>query len=265
MLRFVQNDILLQTDQRRGQTHVTINSKPQTDTFSRRPLLALLIFAFGTGFSGAIMPGPLLAVTVKEAARTGFWAGPLLMIGHGALELTVIIMLALGLGAALRNRFVFAGLGLIGGAMLLWMGWGMLAPPDAGQLTFLHSAKGLAGTQPWAVGAAAREAALGLVTSLSNPYWTLWWATLGMALIARAKQRGAPGLGTLFAGHISSDVVWYCVVALGIAYGRSFLTVTSYRWLVGACGVFLIGLAGYFIYSGARGLVRPAPGQVQDG
>jgi threonine/homoserine/homoserine lactone efflux protein len=239
--------------------------KPQTDASARRPLLALLIFAFGTGLSGALMPGPLLAVTVKESARTGFWAGPLLMIGHGALELAVIIALAMGLGAALRNRFVFAGLGLIGGGMLLWMGWGMLAPPDPGQLTFLHSAKGLAANQPWALGAAGRETALGLVTSISNPYWTLWWATLGMALIARAKQYGPAGLGTLFVGHISSDVVWYSAVALGIAYGRSFLTVTSYRWLVGACGVFLIGLAGYFIYSGVRGLGRPAPGQVQNG
>lgn len=239
-------------------------SKPLTDTSARRPLLALLIFAFGTGFSGAVMPGPLLAVTVKESARTGFWAGPLLMIGHGALELTVIIILALGLGAALRNRFVFAGLGLIGGGMLLWMGWGMLTPPDASQLSFLHSAKGLVGSQAWVFTAAAREAGLGLVTSLSNPYWTLWWATLGMALIARAKQHGPAGLGTLFVGHVSSDVVWYCAVALGIAYGRVFLSVTSYRWLVGACGAFLIGLAGYFIYSGVRGLMRPAAGQVQD-
>jgi len=230
-----------------------------------QPLLALLIYAFGTGLSGALMPGPLLSVTVAESARSGFWAGPLLMVGHAVLELAAIIALAVGLDAALRNRYVFAALGLIGGGMLLWMGSGMLGPPDPRQLTFLHSARGLAAAQPWGIAAAARMAALGLVTSIANPYWTLWWATLGMALIARAKQRGSAGLGALFVGHISSDIVWYSAVALGIAYGRVFLTPTSYRWLIGGCGVFLIALAAYFIYSGLRGLARPQVRQGQDG
>ena len=235
-----------------------------TVSSARRPLPALLVYAFGTGLSGAMMPGPLLSMTVAESARNGFWAGPLLMVGHGVLELAAIIALAVGLDAALRNRYVFAALGLVGGGMLLWMGSGMLTPPDARQLTFLHSTGGIGGTQPWGIPAAARMAALGLMTSISNPYWTLWWATLGMALIARAKQSGAAGLGTLFVGHISSDVVWYSLVALGIAYGRVLLTPTYYRWLLGGCGVFLIALAAYFIYSGLRGLVRPPARQAQD-
>ena len=235
-----------------------------TDKAGRRPLLALAVFAFGTGFSGALMPGPLLSVTVVESARSGFWAGPLLMIGHGVLELAVIIALAVGLGAVLRNRHVFAGLGLVGGAMLLWMGWGMLGAPAPGQLEFLRSGAAAAGNQPWGIAGVGREAALGLVTSISNPYWTLWWATLGMALIARAKRHGPAGLGTLFVGHISSDIAWYSLVALGIAYGREFLTPLSYRWLVGACGAFLVALAVYFIYSGVHGLVRPQLRQAQD-
>lgn len=231
---------------------------------ARWPLLALLVYAFGTGFSGALMPGPLLSVTVADAARNGFWAGPLLMVGHGLLELAVIIALAVGLGVALRNRYVFAALGLIGGGVMIWMAWGMLAPLDPAQLSFLGAPGASVEGQPWRLGVAAWEAARGLLTSLSNPYWTLWWATLGMALIARAKQYGAAGLGTLFVGHISSDVVWYCLVALGIAYGRAFLSPLTYRWLVGACGVFLIGLAAYFIYSGAHSLVRPPVKQEQD-
>jgi len=239
-------------------------SKWFTVSSARRPLLALLIYAFGTGLSGALMPGPLLFVTVQDAAHGGFWAGPLLMIGHGALELAVIIAVALGLASALRSRYVFAALGLVGGAMLVWMGWGMLAPFDASQLTFLGSGAAATKTAQWGIASAGGEVARGVVTSISNPYWTLWWATLGMALIARAKQHGAAGLGTLFVGHISSDVAWYSLVAVGIAYGRAFLTATSYRWLVGACGVFLIALAAYFIYSAVHELVRPRPRQEQD-
>jgi threonine/homoserine/homoserine lactone efflux protein len=239
-------------------------SKWYTVSGGRRPLLALLTYAFATGLSGALMPGPLLVVTVQDAAHSGFWAGPLLMIGHGALELSVIIAVALGLASALRSRYVFAALGLVGGAMLIWMSWGMLAPLAPGQLTFLGADAAAAKTAHWGIAAAGGEVARGVVTSISNPYWTLWWATLGMALIARAKQHGAAGLGTLFVGHISSDVAWYSAVALGIAYGRAFLTATSYRWLVGACGVFLVALAAYFIYSAAHELVRPRPRAAPD-
>ncbi len=234
---------------------------------SRGPLLALLVYAFGTGFSGALMPGPLLSVTIADAAERGFWAGPLLMVGHGLLELAVIVALAVGLGALLRNRYVFAALGLIGGGVLLWMGWGMVAPTvgaGAWHAMPLQPAAGTAQDISWGIAPAGREIARGLLTSLSNPYWTFWWATLGMALIARAKRHGAPGLATLFVGHISSDVVWYCVVAAGIAYGRAFLTALAYRWLVVACGGFLIALAAYFVYSGVRELVRPQARQAQD-
>jgi threonine/homoserine/homoserine lactone efflux protein len=231
---------------------------------TRGPLIALLVYAFGTGFSGALMPGPLLSVTIADAAARGFWAGPLLMVGHGLLELAVIVALAVGLGTLLRNRYVFAALGLIGGGVLVWMGWGMVAPAKAITLGIFGPAGGAAHDTSWGMAAAGGEIARGLLTSLSNPFWTFWWATLGMALIARAKRHGAPGLTTLFVGHISSDVVWYCVVAAGIAYGRSFLTPLAYRWLVGACGAFLIGLAAYFIYSGVRELVHPRARQAQD-
>ena len=234
-----------------------------TDKPARGPLLALLIYAFGTGFSGALMPGPLLSVTVADAAENGFWAGPLLMVGHGLLELAVIIALAVGLGAVLRNRYVFAALGLIGGGVLLWMGWGMLAPADTGNLAIFEPAAGLARGAPWRLVTAGREIARGLLVSLSNPYWTLWWATLGMALIARAKRHGAAGLGTLFVGHVGSDVVWYLLVAFAIAYGRSFMSPVFYRGLLAACGAFLVALAGYFIYSGVRELARPHRKQEQ--
>ena len=42
--------------------------------------------SFIVALSGALMPGPLLTVTVGEAARRGFWAGPLIIVGHALLE-----------------------------------------------------------------------------------------------------------------------------------------------------------------------------------
>ena len=49
-------------------------------------LAGLASTSFIVALSGALMPGPLLTVTVGEAARRGFWAGPLIMVGHALLE-----------------------------------------------------------------------------------------------------------------------------------------------------------------------------------
>ena len=53
-----------------------------------------LLYIFGGSFlvalTGAMMPGPVLTVTISESSRRGAWAGPLLMIGHALLELALI-------------------------------------------------------------------------------------------------------------------------------------------------------------------------------
>ncbi|MBN1636251.1 MAG: LysE family transporter, partial [Deltaproteobacteria bacterium] len=56
---------------------------------------------FGSSFvialSGAMVPGPLLTVTISESARRGAMTGPLLIVGHGILELLLLIAIMMGL------------------------------------------------------------------------------------------------------------------------------------------------------------------------
>jgi len=83
-----------------------------------------LIFttAFVIALSGAMMPGPLLSVTISEVARRGFWAGPQLILGHGILELALVAALAAGLSKFMENDLVPAIIGLVGGTILIGMG-----------------------------------------------------------------------------------------------------------------------------------------------
>ncbi len=77
--------------------------------------------SFFIALSGALMPGPLLLATVAEASQTGFWAGPLLVTGHGILELGMLFVLLLGLSPFFQNQIVMVLISFIGGMVLLWM------------------------------------------------------------------------------------------------------------------------------------------------
>ena len=94
--------------------------------------LRILSMSFVTGFSGAIMPGPVLAITITAVLQVGFIAAILIMLGHSILELALVIALALGLKNVLRNRFVTGAIGVVGGSVLLWFAYGMIATAYSG-------------------------------------------------------------------------------------------------------------------------------------
>ncbi len=88
-------------------------------------LLTIFGTSFLIAFSGAMMPGPLLTVTISESSRRGFLVGPLLIAGHGILELLLVVGLLLGLGPLLQQKYVFIATALVGSIVLLWMSIGM--------------------------------------------------------------------------------------------------------------------------------------------
>ncbi|KYH32619.1 LysE type translocator [Moorella mulderi DSM 14980] len=95
-------------------------------------LLALFTTAFMVGLSGALMPGPLLTLAIEESTRRGAGAGPLLVLGHGLLELLMLFLLLLGLGSFLAHPTVSRVVAVLGGAVLLWLGTDMIRSAMAG-------------------------------------------------------------------------------------------------------------------------------------
>ena len=203
-------------------------------------LLGLFVTAFLAGFSGAAAPGPLLAVTVGESARRGFGAGLLLSLGHALLELALVAALAMGL-AGFFTGGVLKWTGALGGAVLIWMGWNMAGEARAGKITLELSGRDIKGGKLHPVLA-------GALVSVSNPYWTLWWATVGLGYMTYSLQWGKAGLALFFTGHIMADFTWYGLVAAACAGGRKVCSDSVYRALMVICGVFLVLLGGYFIF-----------------
>jgi len=97
---------------------------------------------------------------------------------------------------------------------------------------------------------------VGLLASLANPYWTVWWATVGLGYLMMSMRYGAAGIGVFFAGHLTADYAWYVLIALGISRGKRLLKDTSYRLIIRACGLILTGFGGWFLWSARAYIAR---------
>jgi threonine/homoserine/homoserine lactone efflux protein len=209
------------------------------------PLLGIAGVAFGIGFSGAIMPGPLLTVVVNQVARRGFWMGPLAVGGHALAEVGIVAALLLGLGEVVGLVPVKASIALVGGAVLVVMAALMFK-----SLPGLSLAKETEAARK--AGAGAVSVAHGILASISNPYWIIWWATVGLALLMQSWQYGALGIGFFYVGHIMSDVVWYSGVSASVALNRRLISDSVYRKIVVACAAALIAFGAVFIAAGVK-------------
>jgi threonine/homoserine/homoserine lactone efflux protein len=89
----------------------------------------------------------------------------------------------------------------------------------------------------------------GILASISNPYWTIWWVTIGMAYLMAAIKFGYTGVIVFFLGHISADFAWYSVVSYGISRGKKLFKNKSYQMMIRVCGLFLLGFGGWFLLS----------------
>lgn len=205
--------------------------------------------SFTVALSGALMPGPLFTITITESVRRGFRAGPLLMTGHAMLELAVVVAVVLGLGPFLKKPTVMAAIALFGGGFLLFMGTDMVR--SATRLTLNLNAVEHAASY------GRNPVLLGILASLSNPYWTLWWATIGLGYLVAAMKVGLWGVGCFFIGHITADFAWYSLVSLGVTKGTRFMGDRSYQWVLRVCGMFLVGFGAWFLWS-AKGFLFQA-------
>ena len=162
-------------------------------------LPAFLLKTIIISLSGVMAPGAVTAATVAQGMRNR-WAGTLIALGHGIVEIPLIFLLMSGLGLIFEMDPVKIAIGLLGGGFLLWMGLDMLrqSPPDAATPQTAFS-KGSITT--------------GIVLSATNPYFLFWWATVGLNLAIGAKELGITALILFAVVHWLCDLVWLSVLS----------------------------------------------------
>lgn len=200
----------------------------------------------GIGFSGALMPGPMLSVTIAESYKKGFWAGPLIVLGHSIPEFALMVLFSLGLNSLIRNNIAQGVIGIVGGVFLAWLGFRIFVEVRQG-ITIDLTAKTEIGWGPTTAG---------VWTSISNPVWIIWWATIGAKYILLSLQHGIVGLAFFFVGHEMADLIWYSLVSFLVSRGRGRISDRVYHVVLNLCSFMVVGFAALFIVKGIRTLLK---------
>jgi threonine/homoserine/homoserine lactone efflux protein len=204
--------------------------------------IEVILFAaasFWVGLSGAMVPGPMLTVTISDSLKKGFRAGPLVVLGHFIAETIMIILLVLGLGWIIGSKTVTIIIGGFGGLMLIYIGYSIAKSPVPTEI-------------PGEGEPVEKRGSIlsGIVTSVTNPYFYLWWATVGWAFMLKGIElAGIIGVLSFLVGHWGADLSWYSLVSFFSSKGRHVLPGKRYKIMMIICGVFLVFLGLYFIYS----------------
>ena len=200
-------------------------------------LSAFLIEAVLISLSGVMAPGPITAVTVSKGTKSPH-AGAIIALGHGIVEIPLMILILYGFGEILKILYIKAIIGLLGGLFLLKMGLGLLKG--------IKQAKIDSSNDPHS------PLMAGIILSLANPYFLIWWATIGSILIFRSITFGLLGFVIFMILHWSCDFFWcYFLSALSFKGGQ-FFGKRLQQVLFAICGVFLLFFSAKFIFDAVK-------------
>jgi threonine/homoserine/homoserine lactone efflux protein len=217
----------------------------------------MLIVAFAIGLTGALTPGPTLIATIRASVEHGWYAGPVITAGHCLVEFIVFILILAGLiTVAGEYSWLIAAAG--GLALVLF---GIMT--ILGSRTASLKGNTVEGNEQtgFAVGSAGKREIKriffsGVLTSLANPYFWVWWLSIGSAMVL-AGLEGGIFLGAAFlVGHWVADITWYTVVSVTVHRGRAVLPDNWYRAIIALCGIFLVIFGIWFFSVAIQGTVR---------
>ncbi|MEM0343133.1 MAG: LysE family transporter [Thermoplasmata archaeon] len=192
--------------------------------------------------SGVMTPGPVFAATIAK----GFGdktAGVKIALGHGLVEFPLMALIVLSLGYFFQDPVVRMGIGLVGGALLIFLGASMILS------TRTAAAEGQE-MLPYG------SVVTGAITTSANPYFFFWWATVGLFLIMNAQQFGALVVVVFAVVHWSCDLAWYSLTAFTVFRTRHLWTPLVQKVVFVACGLVMVVFGAYFIYGPAMELAR---------
>lgn len=181
--------------------------------------------------SGALAPGPLFFLTISHGTKSGARSGLAFSVAHTIIEFTLVMLLALGLLTVANAPAVRLTFGVAGGLVLLL--FGVLQIRDS-----LQSKEGKAKSEEVTM---KNLLIVGLAFTGLNPFFIVWWLTVGATLILLGLEYASmAGVVLMYVSHVWIDYVWLVSVSHFAKIGTNVLGSRLYRLLMAVFGLALI-------------------------
>jgi threonine/homoserine/homoserine lactone efflux protein len=188
--------------------------------------------------SGALAPGPLFFVTISHGIKSGTKSGIIFSITHSLIEFSLVFLLALGLLSIANQPAIKLVVGLAGGAVLVVFGVFQVRSSFLIKTNNTESERGAIG----------KLFLIGLALTGLNPYFVIWWLTIGANLILLSMEfAGLGGVLFMYICHVWVDYVWLILLSTLAKKGNRILKHKWYRLLIAIFGIILIFFGFSFI------------------
>jgi len=212
-------------------------------------LPALVATAFLVSLATVAVPGPITLLASRLALSHRANAVVFFLLGVTLVDVALFVALAAGAAPTLRRVGALPLVETIGGLALFWGGVASLRewnaapqPPGGGPATEPRTA--------------FASLLLGVLTSLGNPHYWIWWVTAGLAFVEAARSHGRGGLLWMLGALVGGVVAWYAPLVWACRRGRRLLSERGERVVTALMGVVLTILGAGLVVLGYRRLQR---------
>jgi len=206
-------------------------------------ILTLIVTVVIISVSGALAPGPLFFASLSYGAKLGAKSGLAFSIAHTLIEFPLVILLSIlvSFGSqTIANEPIKLLIGVAGGLALLVLGALQIYDGFSSKLE-KSSERKVALKNPLFVG---------LVLTGLNPFFILWWLTVGLKLIVDAWTFAfLAGIVIMYLSHVWMDYVWLTAVAHFAKMGMNVVGAKGYKAVVIIFGAALIIFGLLFLTS----------------
>lgn len=200
-------------------------------------MLTFLATAVLISLSGVMAPGPITAVAIGRGSEDPY-LGAFLAIGHGIVEIPLMTAVLFGLSRLLQLPHLRTGISIAGAIFLVIMAAGMLRPQGTPSKV-LRASEG-------------SPLLLGVLLTLGNPYFYVWWGTIGANLILSSVSYGPWGFVALASSHWSCDLAWDTLLSATSFRGGRLMGRRFQRFVFVVCGLVLVAFAARLLVGALR-------------
>ena len=231
----------------------------------------LFVFAAAViliSMSGVMSPGPLFVSNILYGIKHGFVSGLKIALGHTIVELPLVILIGIStisLEDIPQFRLVIGVIGAVG--LFIFAGLQIknsILKKDVVPSSPSHATAATTATDTKAVSEEEGKTTIpkscepkhsqiltGVILSALNPFFIIWWFTIGTKLISDSIQIWSfYGIFIMFALHIWMDFVWLGTTAFLASKSSRWLSDKSYRIIGGIASIVLVYFGIVFLVDG---------------